>query len=59
MDENGPRNASAGVLPPVLLSRSIQSIATVQMIEERLHRNPRADKDRGTTEDVWIALVES
>ena len=26
------------------------------MIEERLHRDPRADKDRGGTEDVWIAL---
>lgn len=39
-----------------LVEKLVESIATFQMIEERLHRDPRADKDRGATEDVWIAL---
>jgi hypothetical protein len=39
-----------------LVEKLVESIATFQMIEERLHRDPRAQKDRGATEDVWIAL---
>ena len=39
-----------------LVEKLVERIATFQMIEERLHRDPRADKDRGAIEDVWIAM---
>lgn len=38
------------------MEKLVESIATFQVIEKRLHRDPRANKDGGATEDLWIAL---
>ena len=38
------------------MDKFVEGLAAFQMIEERLNRHPRADKDRRSAEDVWIAV---